>query len=170
MSTVKSILKLIPFSLLGLILLLNSCALMRTKEIGHKSTSYVIKEAPKAWEKIPPGGSDHAFANSKTNSIITANSLCGRYESTSLRQLTNNILSGLDQSSIEESATVPYVGREALRTKARARMDGIPVYLIIKTVRKNECIYDFILISSSDEIRRADSKEFDRMLKSINIE
>jgi hypothetical protein len=159
---------LINTTILFLGLWLCGCSFLVGNDTESKSRTYSYK-APIGWTQLPAGGSDHAYSNPRTNSIMTVNSLCGRYQTTTLRQLTNNILGGLDRSTIEQSETKTYAGREALRTLAHARMDGVPVHLIIKTVRKNECIYDFILISSSKEIREADSKYFDRLLEQTTI-
>lgn len=100
---------------------------------------------------------------------MTINSLCGKYDSTSLKQLTYNILGGLDEPKIESSQAVEYNNREALRSRATARIDGVEVFLTVKILRKNECLYDFILISTTAEAREKDTASFDQLLSSIQI-
>jgi hypothetical protein len=42
-------------------------------------------------------------------------------------------------------------GREALRTHAVARLDGVPRELLFYVLKKNECIYDLALIAPEGE-------------------
>jgi hypothetical protein len=147
---------------------ISSCSFLGSSP-DNKSEHYTIKQAPLDWKILPPGGSDHAFSNEETFSIITINSLCGRYESTSLKQLTYNILGGLDNPTLDESSSVQYNNREALRSNATAKIDGIEVFLTVKILRKNECIYDFILISTTPESRSLDTPAFDQLLSNIII-
>jgi hypothetical protein len=156
------------FQLILLCILLGSCSFL-SKSPDLKSKSYTLQEAPRGWRVLAPGGSDHAFSNEKSFSIITINSLCGRYESTNLRQLTFNMLGGLDEPIIEHSTTVQYNNREALRSDATARIDGVPVFLTVKILRKNECIYDIVLISTSNEARESDTAAYNKLLTHIII-
>lgn len=155
-------------TLIGMLIVSVGCSLWSNTE-SFKSDVYKLTHLPAGWNRLAPEGSDHAFENPQTNSIITINSLCKRYESTSLKQLTYNILGGLDDTEIEEAQVLHFNSRDALRTKSKARIDGVPVYLIIQTTRKNNCIYDFLLISTSEQNRETDQQAFNELLTGINI-
>lgn len=134
-----------------------------------KSKSYNLNFNNPEWERIEPDTSDYAFINNRTNSIIMVNSLCKKYESTSLKHLTSNILAGIDDIQIENRTKKKYFGRSALETHISGRFDGVRVYLSITTLSKNRCTYDFILISRTKKYRTADEEILKRILEKTII-
>ena len=139
------------------------------KSSDVKSKVLKLSQNLKNWEELPPEASDYAFVNPATNSIITVNSLCGKYASTSLRHLTENLMGGIDDIQTTQRQTLNFVGREALWSEITGKTDGVPVYLIVQIVRKNECIYDFILISATEEVRTKDIVDFKKLLSTVSI-
>jgi hypothetical protein len=134
----------------------------------NKSKSYDLKFQDSDWKRIEPDTSDYAFLNSKTNSIIMVNSLCKKYEATSLKHLTSNILAGIQDIKVEDRLEKTYFSRSALVTHVSGSFDGVPVFLTITTIAKNRCTYDFILISRTKEKRLIDEKSLNLILdKSI---
>jgi hypothetical protein len=153
---------------LSALLAIVSCS-FSGKSSDIKSSVLKVSEKLKNWEALPPEASDYAFANPTTNSIITVNSLCGKYASTTLRHLTENLMGGVDDIETTKRETLDYVGREALWSEITGKTDGVPVYLVVQIVRKNECIYDFILISATEEIRKIDIADFKKLLSTVSI-
>ncbi len=139
------------------------------KSTDIKSSVLKISKNLKNWETLPPEASDYAFVNPATNSIITVNSLCGKYASTTLRHLTENLMGGIDHIQTTKRESLNFVGREALWSEITGKTDGVPVYLIVQIVRKNECIYDFILISATEEVRTKDIVDFKKLLSTVSI-
>lgn len=122
------------------------------------------------WKPLTPDTADYAVQNPVTSSIITANSMCKKYDSTSLKHLTINIMSGVEEPETLHTQTLMFSGREALKTSIKGKLDGVITYMDIMTVRKNRCVYDFILISPSSQSFKKDQASFERFLKEVEID
>lgn len=151
-----------------LLILLAACS-FTGKENLRKSERYTVNFDLEGWSSIAPKGADHAIISDQTKSILILNSLCGLYEATSLNHLTSNMMGGIENISIQDEQERKLVNRKSLRTYAAGEIDGVPISLIIETVRKNSCIYDFALISSTKEVRAKDEKSFNQLLSSFHI-
>lgn len=154
-------------NLLAMVILVSCSFSGKSNDI--KSSVLKLNVNLKNWEILPPEASDYAFANPISNSIITVNSLCGKYASTSLKHLTENLMGGINDIQTTNRQTLNFVAREALWSEMTGKTDGVPVYLVVQIVRKNDCIYDFILISSTDEIRKKDMIDFKQLLSTVSI-
>ena len=158
-------------ALIVLPMLLFACSLLVSPpSTGIKSKNYTFTPPDSKWKEIKPDNSDQAFLNSKTKSILIANSLGKKYQSTSRENLMGNILSGIDNVKVEQNDEHKLVSRDALRSYVRGKMDGVPVYMILQVIKKNRCIYDFALISKSKETRLQDESYFYGLLDSLEIE
>lgn len=135
-----------------------------------KSESMRINFLSSNWRPLTPDTADYAVQNPITSSIITANSMCKKYDSTSLKHLTINIMSGVEEPETLEIQTLKFSGREALKTSIKGKLDGVVTYMDIMTVRKNRCVYDFILISPSLKTFNKDRSSFERFLKEVEID
>lgn len=149
-------------------ILIHSCSFTGNREL-RKSKSYVLNFESKAWSSIDPKGADYAYLSHQTKSILVINSLCGLYKATSLGHLTSNMMGGIESIDIQQEEERKLVRRKSLRTYAAGEIDGVPISLLIETVRKDNCIYDFALISSSQKLRSKDEDSFNQMLASFNI-
>lgn len=158
--------------LLFSIFTLSSCALFGNSDPrADKSREYQIEFSDSLWTSISPDVADTAFLNNATGSIITSNSQCKKYEKTSLDQLAENILrgSGIEGLEIIEKKPTTFSEREAMRVIAQGKADGVKTYLSILTLRKNRCVYDFILVSNTEKSFKKDQKAFEVFLKTVKI-
>lgn len=112
---------------------------------------------------------DKAYINKKTNSIITVNSTCKKYESSTLKHLTLNILGGVQKFKILKQELNILFKRELLRTYAKGKIDGVKIYIRTDIFKKNRCIYDFILIANNYKNLIQDEKDFNLFLKTTQI-
>jgi len=109
----------------------------------------LISSLPKPWTEISAEGSDYALSNEITQSIFLFNSACRKYESSNLNALTSSILAGLDELKILDKKNIFHQQREAVEVLASGKLDGVLRYFKIVTTQKNNCIYDYVLISKS---------------------
>lgn len=172
MVAMKSGLKRSAITLLLLSLtFVSSCSFLSGgSDIDLKSETLRINYLSSRWRPITSDTADYAAQNPVSNSIITANSMCKKYDSTSLKHLTSNILSGVEDPETLESKTLTYSGRDALATTIKGKLDGVLTYMKIMTVRKNRCVYDFILISPSFAAFDKDKNDFADFLGQIEID
>lgn len=117
------------------------------------------------WEPIKSEQSDYAFINTYSKSIIVINSTCKKHQKSSLKQLTFNILGGLNNLSIENSIQQKYMNKNILVTNAKGSLEGIDVYVTIKSFRMNKCLYDYLLISKSKNLRVKDQHHLNSIMK-----
>lgn len=141
-----------------------------TNKQTYKSDSHEVHFNHKDWSQVDSSDADIVFVSEASKSTLLLNSLCQKYDATSLEHLVSNMLGGIDEVEIEKKENKTYADRKSLRTYAKGSIDGVPIFLLIQTVRKNECIYDFILISTSSSLRDRDKNSFEHFLKSTKLE
>lgn len=135
-----------------------------------KSTNIVnhlTRNVPRPWSEINSEGSDYALQNNKTKSIFLFNSSCRKYEGSNLNALTSSLLTGIEDVNMTEKKNTVYQEREALEITANGKLDGVARYFKIITLQKNNCIYDYMLISTSAKNLEADSVDLKTFLERI---
>lgn len=163
---------LTKFLLLNCFALFCGCALFGNPDPrADKSREYQVEFSDVLWTPISPDLADAAYLNNATSSIITTNSQCKKYEKTSLDQLAENILkgSGIEDIEIIEKKPTTFSERDAIEMLVQGKSDGVKTFLRFLTLKKNRCIYDFILVSSSEKSFTKDQKTFERFLKMVKI-
>lgn len=138
-----------------------------TYKKSDRIVNTLIKKNPRPWSEINSESSDYALQNEKTKSIFLFNSACRKFEGSNLNALTSSILSGLDDLQITEKKNVFYQEREAVEVTANGKLDGIARYLKIVTIQKNNCIYDYVLISTNQKNLDTDTADLKIFLERI---
>lgn len=121
------------------------------------------------WIKIESEGSDLALRNSKSHSIFIFNSACRKFDSSNLPTLTNSILTGIDNIEVSEKTATTYQERDAILVIAKGSIDGVVRYFRVLTTQKNNCIYDFAIISSTESHLMEDTKHFNNFIQLIKL-
>ncbi len=96
------------------------------------------------------GQNDLAWHSARLGAVVQVNATCDPGSDTPLTALTNHLLIGFTERVQTEQSLVPMDGREALRTRLVARLDGVPRALSIVVLKKDDCVYDFALIARPD--------------------
>lgn len=120
----------------------------------------LTKSLPPSWVIIDDEGPDLALNNKFTNSFFLFNSACRRHEASDLNILSNSILAGINDVEYLHKEKVFHQDREASLSVARGSMDGIQRYFRILTTQKNNCIYDYALISTNLTNLNQDTEDF----------
>jgi hypothetical protein len=120
--------------------------------------SYRIGELPNHWERVFLEGNDLAFAETDTGRAISINSTCEGHDDPPLPVLTRHLLMGFTEREELSQALIPLDGREALRSRHTAKLDGVPVELEFVVLKKDGCVFDFTYVAppGQAEARRAD--------------
>ncbi|MFN8369463.1 MAG: hypothetical protein U0T83_02430 [Bacteriovoracaceae bacterium] len=137
--------------------------------VDPKSTNYKLNFESHDWEKISAEKSDYAFSKSKTNSIMMINSSCLKYKDVPLVNLQDSLLTGIDDLTIIEQEKINWAGRDAISLRAKGKIDGVTVNLMVRILKRDTCNYDFILIQPKEELLRKDSEDFLKMLESVKF-
>jgi hypothetical protein len=107
-------------------------------------------------------GSAVGFYNRDLGAVLEANATCrDDAEAAPLSALTRQLLIGYTERSIHSEETIALAGREALRTRLDAKLDGVPVSLDLVVLRRNGCIYDFSYAAAPERFA-AGKGDFDR--------
>lgn len=153
---------------LSFFLLYCSCA---TDNGLYKKSSSVVNqlkiEIPNPWSEISTEESDYALQNKNTKSLFLFNSACRKYEASTLSALTSSMLAGIEDVKITEKNTVTHQGRDAVEVAANGKLDGVLRFFKIVTIQKNNCIYDYVLISTNQKNLSNDSSAFKLFLQRI---
>ncbi len=161
------------FFALLIILLISSCSSNDIDDGVYSksiSVSYRVTELARSpWKEVQNEGSDLALLNNKTKSFFLFNSACRKYESSNLTTLTASIFTGInDLTYIEKNKTI-YQEREAILASAQGTIDGVVRFFRVMTTQKNNCIYDFALITTSKKNLDADTDDFNKFINLIRL-
>lgn len=122
--------------------------------------TYRVGELPDAWSRIDFSGNDLAWTDG-AGSVIAVNAVCEGHGDPSLEVLTQHLLLGFDERHVIEREPMRIDGRGALRTRANASLDGVPVEMELTLVKKDGCVYDMIYTAPAGRfgVRAADYRQ-----------
>ncbi|MBF5045010.1 hypothetical protein FGE12_21590 [Aggregicoccus sp. 17bor-14] len=130
-------------SLLLLLLPLLGCAAPRPRPEG----GYQVGLPGAPWRPLGVKDNDRAYAIEGTGQLLQANATCEEHGDPPLDVLTRHLLMGFTDQQLRAQARVPVDGREALRSRYGAKLDGVPVELDLLVLKKDGCVYDFSYVS-----------------------
>lgn len=100
------------------------------------------------WERKGFNDNDLAFVErGDTGRVIAANSTCKDHDDPPLPILTKHLLMGFTERQDLGQQTFTLDGREALRSRYVAKLDGVPVSLDLVVLKKDNCVFDFSYIA-----------------------
>jgi hypothetical protein len=143
-------LKLRIFILLTLCLLQTGCLSALFGTNTAPSANYQLPSPGASWEMIDPGAADTAYRNSRDNSILNVNSMCGEARYQTLESVATDILKQLpEQKVIEEPMPVTIGGNPGLTTEVEGTVDGKALTVRLAVIRTSNCLFDIILAGST---------------------
>jgi len=117
-----------------------------------KERFYRVGPLGPRWSLSKSTHPDVRFYHRDLGASIATSALCGtQFEDLPLPKLTQNLLADLAEVSIRRQTTLTLDGREALHTRASAKVDGVPVDLETVVVKKNGCQFDFMSVGKTGE-------------------
>ncbi|MFP2898138.1 hypothetical protein [Corallococcus sp. 4LFB] len=100
------------------------------------------------WERRGFDDNDLAFVErGGTGRVIATNSTCKDHDDPSLQVLTKHLLMGFTERQDLGQRTFTLDGREALRSRYVAKLDGVPIQLELVVVKKDNCVFDFSYVA-----------------------
>jgi hypothetical protein len=114
---------------------------------GH-GVRFQVSEAPASWRRIDATGALLAYRDDAKDATIAVNGRCGRdAEDVPLQALTRHLFLQFTDQDVTEQRVVQMDGREALRTRMTARLDGVQKAFATYVLKKDGCVYDLLFIS-----------------------
>jgi len=115
--------------------------------LSKPDVRYRVGELPRHWRRVYLEGNDLAFSEEGTGRAFSVNATCKGHDDPSLQVLTRHLLTGFTEREDLGQRLVPMDGREALRSRYRAKMDGVPVELELVVLKKDNCVFDFSYVA-----------------------
>lgn len=117
-------------------------------KVMTKKGGYQVGPLGASWRRVSLGIAAITFRNRAWQSSISTDAYCDQaYDDAPLAALTRHLFAGLQEIRVESEESIMLDGRGALRTSLQATLDGVPVRLQTVVIKKNECLFDFYLVS-----------------------
>jgi hypothetical protein len=130
---------------------------------------YRIGEVPAGWQQVSLSGNDLAFLSRSSGHSLAINATCEDTDDPTLPVLTRHLLMGFTARATVDETTVSLDGREGLRSHVTARLDGVPVELLLLVLKKDGCVYDFTYLSPQGRFEEQRSA-FEGLLAGFHVE
>ena len=104
---------------------------------------------PTGWRRLDDDNSLLTFRDASRDLLVSVNGRCGKDgDDVPLEALTQHLFVYFTERQISDQRRITLDGREALRTELSAKLDGVARRFVVVVLKKNGCVYDFILIAS----------------------
>jgi hypothetical protein len=128
--------------------------------------SYEVGSLQAGWRRVEVAReNDAAWSHGKLASVVQVNASCNPELDIPHEALTGHLMIGFTEREYESQQRVPLAAREALRTHVRAKLDGVPRELLLYVLKKNGCVYDFVLVGPPDERFDRARDDFERLVQ-----
>lgn len=115
--------------------------------LPRTAAQYELGELPPGWQPVRLEQNDVAYAYGDSGHAMAVNATCEEHGDASLEVLTRHLLQGFTERQQLSRETIWLDGREALRTQHLARLEGVPVQLLLVVLKKDYCVYDFSYVA-----------------------
>jgi hypothetical protein len=110
--------------------------------------AFRVGEAPASWRPIQVEHATLAWRDESHRASILLDGRCHEKDGDApLQALTAHLVMGTTDRAIASQETVPFDGREAMKTRLRAKLDGVPMDYDLVVLKKDGCVYDFVYVS-----------------------
>src|SRR3954471_1089891 len=130
---------------------------------------YRVGELSRSWRPLEVDSNDIAYISSDSPHSLAVNSTCTPDGDASLQVLTAHLLMGFTDRERVAEEHVTMDGRDSLRSRYQAKLDGVPVEMMLVVLKKDGCVYDFTYLSPPgrfDEKRQS----FEQVLAEFHAE
>jgi hypothetical protein len=123
---------------------------------------------PSSWRRVDVEGADLAFHDDARASSTLFDVRCGRRDDDApLSALTMHLIMGTTEREFETQETIPFDGREAMHSRLRAKLDGVPMEYDIYVVKKDGCVYDIVYVAPPDHFAEG-TLDFERFALGVH--
>ena len=106
--------------------------------------SYRVGAPGTGWAEVSQPKANVAWFHPGHDAVILVNSSCEGVADSPLEGLTNDLLMGTTERAVLEQNRLAFSGREALETRARAKLDGVMRDMKLFVLKKDGCVYDVV--------------------------
>lgn len=111
--------------------------------------AFRLPEPPPSYRVVEVSSASLAFRDEAHEASVLVNARClSADDRTPLVALTNHLLIGATEREYVSQELEPFDGREALRTRLKAKWDGVPMMIDLFVLSKDGCVYDFVYVGA----------------------
>jgi len=122
--------------------------------------AFRVGPIPAAWRSIDADGALLAFRDDRDEATVALNGRCGLDgDDVPLESLTHHLFLHFTDVTLLKQERLELAGRAALRSELTAALDGVPMHYVVVVLKKNGCVYDFMLVNA--EGKRPDQRAFE---------
>jgi hypothetical protein len=112
--------------------------------------AFEVGPIPSDWRAIEVDGALLAYRDDRTASTVALNGRCGLDgDDVPLEALTHHLFLHFRERKLVAQERVMLDERQALRSELTAELDGVPMHFLVYVMKKDGCVYDFMLMSAS---------------------
>lgn len=142
----------------------------RDSRYEGQGLAFRVGPRPEGWARLEASHGLLAFRDEGLNATVLLNGRCGvDGEDVPLEALLRHLFLQFTEREVEDQRRVPFDGREALYSVQRAKLDGVPKRFAALVLKKDACVYDFVLVSEPATFPRARA-DFDRFVTGFHTE
>jgi hypothetical protein len=109
--------------------------------------AFHVGAVPAGWTPVHVERATLAYRDEAHRASILLDGRCQqRDDDVPLLALTDHLVAGTTERAITSQETIPFDAREAMHTRLRAKLDGVPMDYDIFVFKKNDCVYDFVYV------------------------
>jgi hypothetical protein len=109
-----------------------------------------VGPVPASWQPIEVDGALVAYRDDSNEATVALSGRCGLDgDDVPLSALTHHLFLQFTEREIQSQKLTELDGREALRTELSAKLDGVPMRYLVYVLKKDGCVYDFMLIGGN---------------------
>ena len=125
--------------------------------------AFRVGPIPAAWREVQADGALLAFRDDGQASTVALNGRCGLDgDDVPLEALTHHLFLNFTDSKLIKQERFELAGRAALKSELTAALDGVPMHYVVVVLKKNGCVYDFMLVNADG--MRSDVEAFERFV------
>ena len=129
-----------------------------------RDATFRVGDPGDGWRPHRETGVQVAWSKAKTPAVIQVRSQCDEHGDSDLASFTDHLRIDFNEWIIERQSAIEIVGREGLRTRVHARLDGVAVDLELVVLKKNGCLFDLQYIASPSRFEDG-MRSFDRVVE-----
>jgi hypothetical protein len=153
---------------LAMVVSLGACSVFGPLRQDERAKGYRFSKPGPRWQKRESPKVEHVFASRDSAALLGVNSVCRRYETSSLESLARELSSPVRSREVLDQSVENVDGREALLQKVTGTLDGVVVEMWIAVLRKNNCLFDF-QVTRSPALTPEDEADFLTLLRSFEF-
>jgi hypothetical protein len=125
--------------------------------------AFRVGPVPSAWREIDADGALLAFRDDQQGATVALNGRCGLDgDDVPLEALTHHLFLHFTNATLLTQQRLELAGRAALRSELTAALDGVLMHYVVVVLKKDGCVYDFMLVNADG--KRSDAEGFERFV------